>query len=286
MPHGGRSNTPPRRRRLSLSPTPRRGRTGPQIIVRRTVKEANATVQYPMLTRTNYEEWEMLMQVNMEAAGIWYAIEPYEGEEVEYRDDRLALAAILRSVPTEMLPTLRGKRTARAAWEAVRTIRVGVERVRESKAQQLRREFAALSWKEGESAEDFSVRITGLANNLRVLGDNISDVDIVRKMLDTAPEHLEQIAVAIETLLDLNDVSVEEVTGRLRAVEQRRRKAAPVVDSQGRLLLTQEEWTAKLKIGEKGSSSGSGGSGGSGGGAGNRRASASRGRGRGNGGTR
>jgi len=88
-----------------------------------------------MLTRTNYEEWEMLMQVNMEAAGIWYAIEPYDGEEVEYRDDRLALAAILRSVPTEMLPTLHGKRTARAAWEAVRTIRVGVERVRESKAQ-------------------------------------------------------------------------------------------------------------------------------------------------------
>jgi len=130
------------------------------------------------------------------------------------------------------------------------------------------------------------VRITGLANNLRVLGDNISDVDIVRKMLDTAPEHLEQIAVAIETLLDLNDVSVEVVTGRLRAVEQRRRKTAPVVDSQGRLLLTQEEWTAKLRIGEKGSSSGSGGSGGSGGGAGNRRASASCGRGRGNGGTR
>jgi len=89
-------------------------------------------------------------------------------------------------------------------------------------------------------------------------------------MLDTAPEHLEQIAVAIETLLDLNDVSVEEVTGRLRAVEQRRRKAAPVVDRQGRLLLTQEEWMAKLRIGEKGSSSGSGGSGCSGGGGGNR----------------
>jgi hypothetical protein len=288
LSHGGHSNTPSRHR-PSLSPTPRRGRTRPQIIVKRTVKEANATVQYPMLTRTNYEEWEMLMRVNMEAAGIWYAIEPYEGEEVEYRDDRLALAAILRSVPTEMLPTLRGKRTAQAAWEAVRTIRVGVERVRESKAQQLRREFVALGWKEGESAEDFSVRITGLANSLRVLGDNISDADIIRKMLDTAPEHLERIAVVIETLLDLNDISVEEVTGRLRAIEQRRRKAAPVVDSQGRLLLTQEEWKAKLRIGEKGSSSGSSGSGGSGGsgsGARSKRTSTSRDRRRGNGGTR
>jgi hypothetical protein len=37
----------------------------------------------------------MLMQVNMEAVGVWYAVEPYEDEEVGYRDDWLALAAIL-----------------------------------------------------------------------------------------------------------------------------------------------------------------------------------------------
>jgi hypothetical protein len=124
---------------VSRSSERTRGRGGPKVIVKRTVKETNATIQYPTLTRTNYDEWSMLMQVNMEAAGIWYAIEPYPDEEIEYRDDRLALAAILRSVPSEMLPTLRGKRSARAAWDAIKMIRVGVEPVRESKAQQLRR---------------------------------------------------------------------------------------------------------------------------------------------------
>jgi hypothetical protein len=133
----------------------------------------------------------MLMQVNMEAAGIWYAVEPYPDEEVEYRDDRLALAAILRSVPSELLPTLRRKRSARAAWNAIKTICVGVERVRESKVQLLRRDFAAIAWKEGESVEDFSIRITGLANNLCTLGDDISDAIVVHKMLDVVPEHLE-----------------------------------------------------------------------------------------------
>jgi hypothetical protein len=43
------------------------------------------------------------MQVNFEAAGWWYAIEPEEDKEVNYRHDRLALAAILRSVPVDML---------------------------------------------------------------------------------------------------------------------------------------------------------------------------------------
>ncbi|CAO2153576.1 unnamed protein product [Urochloa humidicola] len=132
----------------------------------------------------------MLMQVNMEAQGIWHAIETEEDDVVEYRDDRLALAAILRSVLPEMLPSLHGKRTAQAAWEAVKTIRVGVQRVRESNTQQLRREFAALVWKDGEMAEDFSVRVVGLANNLRTLGDDVIDVEIVRKMLQLAPEHL------------------------------------------------------------------------------------------------
>jgi hypothetical protein len=117
-----------------LSPEPTRGCGGPRIIVRRTIKEATATIQYPTLTRSNYEEWSMLMQVNMEAVGVWYEVEPYEDKEVNYQDEQLALAAILRSVPAEMLPTLRDKRSARAAWEAIKTIRVGVERIRESKA--------------------------------------------------------------------------------------------------------------------------------------------------------
>jgi hypothetical protein len=136
-------------------------------------------------------------------------------------------------------------------------------------------------WKEGESTEDFSIRIGGLANNLRALGDDVPDSVVMRKMLEVVLEHLEAIA-----FLDLNTVMVEEVTGRLRAVERRRRKpSTPVVDGKGRLLMTQEEWMAKLKIGgnnsDKGSSSGSGSSGS---GAGNK-AGGSRGRGHGGGGT-
>jgi len=111
------------------------------VIIQRTVKEIGASVQYPMLTRSNYTEWAMMMQVNMEAQGIWYAIKPEEDEAVEYCDDHQAMAAILRSVPTEMLSSLRSKKTAQAAWDAIKTLCVGDERVWESTAQQLHREF-------------------------------------------------------------------------------------------------------------------------------------------------
>jgi hypothetical protein len=105
------SHTPSRRRRHSLSSEPTHGCDGPKIIVRRTIKEANTTIWYPTLTLSNYDEWAMLMQVNIEAASILYVVELYPDKEVEYRDDRLALAAILRSVSSEMLPTLHGKRS-------------------------------------------------------------------------------------------------------------------------------------------------------------------------------
>jgi hypothetical protein len=174
-----------------------------------------------MLTRTNYQEWAMLMQVNFEAAGWWDIIEPEEGGEINYRHDRLALTAIMRSVPADMLSSLRERRSSvAAAWEAIKRIRIGVQRVHEANAQQLRREFGALVWKEVENAKDFTNRITGLAANLRTLGDNISDAEVVRKMLQVVLDHLTQVAVSIETLLDIKNISVEEVTGMLRAVEE------------------------------------------------------------------
>ena len=46
----------------------------------------------------------------------------------------------------------------------------------------------------------------------------------------------------------MNDLTVEKVTGRLRNVEQRQKNTISAVDKEGRLLLTEEEWLARLKI--------------------------------------
>ena len=66
------------------------------------------------------------------------------------------------------------------------------------------------------------MRITGIANNITTLG-GISETEIVKKMLEVAPDHLEQVVISIETLLDVNDLTVEEVTGRLRNSSSGRR---------------------------------------------------------------
>jgi hypothetical protein len=144
-------------------------------------------------------------------------------------------------------------------------VRIGADRVKEANADRLQQEFAELKFKPSEGMEDFSLRITALANQLCVLDDDITDKEVVKKLLHSVSEKLDQVAIAMETLLDLKSLTIEEAMSHLLAVDQRRKKGAtPAVDAEGRLLMTEEEWTARMKAKEKGGFSGGGTLGGGG----------------------
>ena len=84
---------------------------------------------WPMLTSDNYTEWSMLMQCNYEALEIWEVIDP--GTNPKRAQDRQAMSALLRSVPKEMWQMLGRKTTVKEAWDAVKTMRIGADRVKE-----------------------------------------------------------------------------------------------------------------------------------------------------------
>jgi hypothetical protein len=104
-------------------------------------------------------------------------------------------------------------------------LRIGDERMRDATAQQLHRNFANLTFKEGESVTAFGVRITALYTNLRTLGDNISNIEVVKKILQVVPKSLNQAAVSIEMFVDLNKATIEDVIRRLRVFEERNKPA-------------------------------------------------------------
>ena len=121
------------------------------------------------------------------------------------------------------------------AWDAVKNLRIG-----DASAQQLRREFGNLSFKEGESINEFSIYINVLATNLRSLDDNITDAKVVKKLLQVVPERMNQAVVSLEMFRDLNKVTIEEVVGRLRAFEERT-KPKQVTNAMVRLMLCEED---------------------------------------------
>lgn len=198
-------------------------------------------VELPLLTKTNYHEWSLVMQVSLEALELWDAVEAVSAERAK---DRRALAAILRAVPPEMKAGLAVKKSAKEAWEAVKKMRVGDDRVKSANVQRLLKEFENVAFHDGESVDDFAMRINGLVASLRELGEAMEDSRVVKKILRVVPKKMKQVAVAIEMLLDLNTMSVEELVGRLRVAEEPR-DIDEETGGAGRLLLTEEQWEAR-----------------------------------------
>ena len=188
----------------------------------------------------------LVVQVRLEAQGWWVAIEP---GVCDYHADREALGLILQAVPPEMLRTLAVKKTAKEAWDTLKTLRLGSERVRESRAQTRRTEFENIRFKDGEKVEQFAMRLNGIMHDLEVLGDGVSEHKAVLKFLRVVPQRFRQLAHSIQQLLDLKTITVEELTRRFVAVEE----SLDMDEGEGRqqdsahLLLTEQQWMERSR---------------------------------------
>jgi hypothetical protein len=143
---------------------PRGGRGGDERLVVEQVVEKVASagpVNYPLLSKTNYNDWALLMKIKLEARLLWAAVDP---GDVDFQVDRMALDTICSAVPPEMISTLTTKPSAKEAWESIKTMRIGADRVRKASAQKLRRDYEQLGFHDDELVEDFAMRLTSMTN--------------------------------------------------------------------------------------------------------------------------
>lgn len=214
------------------------------LVIHRVVKEAGGAANYPLLTRTNYNDWSLLMKIKLQVRCLWGAIDP---GGVELHEDRMALDAICSAVPPEMISTLATKASAKEAWDCIRILRVGDDRIRKASAQKVRMEYESLVLRDGETVEDFAMRLTSTVNQLATLGDPEPADKVVEKYLRVARPRFTQLVLSIETLLDISTLSLEEVTGRLKAAEDAMPLPSSSSDNAGKLYLTEEEWLERHK---------------------------------------
>jgi hypothetical protein len=121
------------------------------------------------------------------------------------------------------------------------------------------KEFENITFNDSESVDDFTLCINALATDLRTSGEEIEDTRVVKKMLRVLPQRYAQIAISIETLLDLKTLTIEELVGRLRMAEDQI-GIESVTNKAGRLLLTEEDWVSRNRYRLLPESSSSGGS--------------------------
>jgi hypothetical protein len=190
--------------------------------------------------KTNYYDWTALMRVMLQKWGLWNTVT--EGAS-DYTEDRTALEVIAKAVPPEMMGSIASKPSAKEAWEVIILCNVGVDWVRKAKASTLNREFDSLAFLDGESIDDFGVHIGRITDQLAVLGFEYKE-EIVRRFLQALPPRFEQIATSIETLVDLETITVDELIGCLKLSEERINRGGGNMTAS--LNLTEDDLIAKI----------------------------------------
>ncbi|GKA35766.1 NB-ARC domains-containing protein [Tanacetum coccineum] len=176
----------------------------------------------PAIKRRRLEKqcwaWAIKMRVFMQAQGVWDAVEPRTSNTVvEVKKDKMALAAIYQGIPEDLLLSLAEKKTAKEAWEALKTMFMGADRVKTARIQTLKAEFEAMNMKETEGVDEFAAKVTNIVSTMRTLGDSVDESYVVKKLLRAVSTKFLQIASTLEQFGDLDNMTVEEVIGRLKA---------------------------------------------------------------------
>ena len=118
--------------------------------------------------------------------------------------------------------------------------------MRRATLQRLRGEWEGLAFQPGEQVKDFVLRFTNLMEQMARNGDiDLTEKLTLEKFLCCMLRKYAQIIMSIETFLDFKQLTIEDVTERLNAVQDR--EEGPHTEPSaagGKLLYTMEQWRA------------------------------------------
>ena len=101
--------------------------------------------------------------------------------------------------------------TITTKWDTLGTTYQGLDKVKTSKLQILRRDFESLSIKDSESVNSFYTRAVGLINQLKSHGETIIDQRDVEKILRSISPRFESLVVTLEKHIDMTTFTIDEL---------------------------------------------------------------------------
>ncbi|XP_076941111.1 uncharacterized protein LOC143610540 [Bidens hawaiensis] len=214
-----------------------------------TSKEGGTSMSFqcPVLNSTNYTIWEIKIRLIFNVHGIWEAIEPKEGSEVDEKKYNTAIPLLFQAILENMVLKIVDFTSAKEIWHTLKVQHVGVHRVKEACLETLESDFESLKMGVDESLDVYSGKISEIASQASNLGPTMKDKKLVRRLLSSMLEKFIQIVAAIEQFLDLGAMPFQEAVGRLKAFEERTKMKNKEVDMHERLLFTKEEGIEKVK---------------------------------------
>lgn len=147
------------------------------------------------------------------------------------------------------------KQTAKEAWQTIKQMAVGEDRVKKARAQVLKRQFDRLVMSDTANLVGFSQLLISLVGEMRSLGMELKESTIVEKLFSAVPDKFLPIISTIEQWGDTSNMTVAEAVGRLRVFEEGLKgRHQHQEEEDEKLLLTRAQWEALTlkdkKVGE------------------------------------
>ncbi|KAJ8751984.1 hypothetical protein K2173_000730 [Erythroxylum novogranatense] len=183
----------------------------------------------------NYQAWAVKMTVYLEALDLWEAVEedydvpplpanPTVAQMKNHKERKTrkskAKACLFSAISSTIFTRIMNLESAKEIWDYLKKEYQGSERTKNMQILNLIREFEMVKMKESESIKDYSDKLLGIINKVRLLGKDFSY------------ERISKIS-SLEESKDLSSISLAELVNALQAQEQRRmmRKEETTEDS-------------------------------------------------------
>ncbi|KAK5774731.1 hypothetical protein PVK06_042587 [Gossypium arboreum] len=190
-----------------------------------------------VFTGEGYHIWVIKMKTYLQAFDLWEVIKskaelaplranPIVAQIRQHSDEiterHKAMSCIQISVSDMIFTRIMACESPKQAWNKLKEEFQGTKRTRQQQLLNLRRDFENLKMNEEETVKQYSDRIMVVANNIRLLGEQFSEVRIMEKVISTLPKRYEAKISSFEDSRDLTSISLIELINALYAQEQRR----------------------------------------------------------------
>ena len=129
--------------------------------------------------------------------------------------------AILSGLTESVFVKVMHCETTKEIWDKLKSIYEGDEKVKGAKLWTYRGQFENLKMREDGNIAAYFLRVDEIVNVIKGLGEKFGEPVIVQKILRSLPVRFDSKMSAIEEILDLDTMTMDELHGTLTAYEMR-----------------------------------------------------------------
>ncbi|WRX23008.1 protein of unknown function DUF4219 - like 5 [Theobroma cacao] len=169
----------------------------------------------PIFSGVNYPVWAVKMRTYLKAFDLWESIESGEAPVMRHANPTLAqikqhnedvaktykaLIYLQSAVSESIFAKIMNYEDPKVVWDSLKEEYQGSDRTRTMQVLNLSRQFELMKMKEEDSIQDYTDKLLRLVNELRQLGEDVSDKRVVNKILVSILERFEAKISSLEIL--------------------------------------------------------------------------------------